>query len=116
MTTTWERMWECPTPQYSVQKMSYEPGSYCREPQMGRHAGHAVLLDSEGGDEEAVDDVLGGQEELHRLADGHTQHVALPAVFVLEEPGPLARDHGNGMASFGRVADVIEIHPAEVET
>jgi hypothetical protein len=57
-----------------------------RKPEVGLEPGDAILLYPEGGDKEAVDNVLGGQYELDRLPEGDAQDVALHPVLILEEP------------------------------
>ena len=52
------------------------PRFVCGEPEMGLHSGDTILLDAVGGDEEAVEDIDGCHDELHRPSHGDIQHVA----------------------------------------
>ena len=68
---------ECFVPQYSAQNRWYVPGFGGLEPHRRVAAGHDVRLHAEGRHEEAVDDVLGGHDQLDRPADRHVQLVDL---------------------------------------
>ena len=71
------------------------------EPRDGVAAGQHVLLHAEGGDEEAVNHVLRGHDQLDVAADGNVQFVDLALAFgVLDLPHPLLGDD----VDFGRVA------------
>ena len=85
------------------------------KPEMGRHARNAILLDAVGGNEQAVEDIDGRHEEFHRPSHRNIQDIALPAVVIGEQPGPLAGGHMDGQGILRRVADVFKIHPAEVK-
>src|ERR1700730_13391763 len=70
------------------------------EPERGVAAGQHVLLEAESGDEETVNDVLRGNDELDLLGGGNVQLIdlALP-LHVLDLPHPLFSDD----VDFGRV-------------
>ena len=66
------------------------------EPNRLVSARHDVVLDPERRDEEAVDDILRGQHEAHRLADRNVQGVDFAlAAGVLDFPHPLLADDEN---------------------
>ena len=63
------------------------------EPHRLERAGDDIVLQPEGRDEEAVDDVLRSQDKAHSLADRHMQRIDLPlSAGVLNFPHPLLAD------------------------
>ena len=85
------------------------------EPEVGLHAGDAILFDAVRGDVEAMEHIDGRHDEPHRLSHRNMQHVALLAVVIVKEPGPLTGGDIDGHGILRRVADVLKVHPAEVE-
>src|SRR2546430_13810761 len=69
-------------------------GTSGTEPCSGVAAGNHVLLDTESGDIETVDNVLRSQNHLDVASNGHVQFVNFAmAFFVLEFPHPLFCHH-----------------------
>src|ERR1700722_15266061 len=64
------------------------------EPHRRVAAGQNILLEAEGGNEEAVDHVLRGHDELHVLSGRNVEFIDLALAFdVLNLPHPLFSDH-----------------------
>src|SRR5450631_3268150 len=75
------------------------------EPERGVAARKYVLFDAECGDEEAVNHILRGHDELDVLADGDVQLVDLALPFhVLDLPHPLFGDYVDFRSVGGRRA------------
>ena len=93
MTTTRPSIAECSLPQYSAQNRWNSPSRVAVNAERRVAARHHVLLEAERRHVEAVDDVLRGHDEAHRLAERHVQLVDLaPAVALLQLPHPLLGD------------------------
>ena len=86
------------------------------EPRLGVAARHRVLLHAELGHEEAVDDVLRGEEDLDGSRDRHVQLVDLAlAAQVLELPHPLLADTIDLEGVGGRgVGPEVDVRPPDV--
>src|SRR6202051_3710128 len=81
------------------------PGHCGLEPHSSVAAGQNILLQAEGGNEEAVDHVLRGHDELHVLSGRNVEFIDLALAFdVLNLPHPLFSDHITFGFFGGRIA------------
>ncbi len=116
ITTSSASMAEWPSPQYSAQKIWYVPWLVGLEPGVGVAARERVLLEPQRRHEEGVDHVPRGDEQAHRPAGRHPQHVqrAGPAR-IGELPHPLLALHVDVHRVLGGRVQVDEERKADGE-
>src|SRR4051794_20514627 len=93
MTTTSPFICACSVPQNSEHSMRYVPGLVALNHTVSYWPGTASCLMAEGGDEESVHDILGGQLQPHRLVDRDVQRINFAlAARMFHLPHPLLAD------------------------